>query len=110
MAKEVKIINMTPHAIVVSNNGIEKVYEPSGSVVRMSTKPTKVGEVDGFDVVKNVITGSNLPDPVEGTYYLVSAMVLAAFPNRIDLLAPDTNNAVRNEKGHIISVPGFVGN
>ena len=106
----VKVINLTPHAIVVESEGKRKVYEPSGSVVRMSTEATKVAEVDGFDIVKNVITGSNLPDPVEGTYYLVSAMVLAAFPNRIDLLAPDTNNAVRNEKGHIISVPGFVGN
>ena len=39
-----------------------------------------------------------------------SAMVLAACNDRSDLVAPATGHpdAVRSEKGHIVSVPGFV--
>jgi len=66
--------------------------------------------VDGFPVVKNEVVGSNLPAPEKGVFYLVSAMVLAGFPERGDLLAPNTNEAKRNEMGHIVSVPGFVSN
>jgi len=117
-----KIINMTPHAIVVKeplviesplNNGREArcvTYEPSGSVVRMETESYWSQKVDGFDVHQNIVVGSNLPEPEEGTYLLVSAMVLSAFPERADLLAPDTGNAERNDKGHIVSVPGFISN
>jgi len=110
MAVKVSIRNLTPHAIVV-DNGTEKVtYSPDGLVARVSTESTVVGEVDGFEVVANTVVGDNLPAPVEGVYLLVSAMVLSAFPERADLLAPDTGNAERNDKGHIVSVPGFISN
>ena len=105
-----KVINLTPHAIVVKSGNREVVYEPSGMVARMETETSEVGEVDGFSVMVSEVTGSNLPDPEEGVFYLVSAMVLSAFPERGDLLAPDTGNAERNDKGHIVSVPGFVSN
>ena len=105
-----KIINMTPHAIVVSANGHEATYKPSGTVARMTTEATTAFQVDGFDAVVNTVVGHNLPDPVEGVYLLVSAMVLSAFPERNDLIAPNTGAAVRNDKGHIVSVPGFVTN
>ena len=105
-----KIINLTPHAIVVKNGDRSAVYEPSGMVARMETKTSVIGEVDGFPVVKNEVVGSNLPAPEKGVFYLVSAMVLAGFPERGDLLAPNTNEAKRNEMGHIVSVPGFVSN
>lgn len=50
-----------------------------------------------------------LPDPQDGVKLIVSAMVLAA-SDRADLVAPATGHpeTVRNEKGHIVSVPGFV--
>ena len=48
--------------------------------------------------------------PEAGVIYIVSAMVLSAAKDRHDLVAPATNHelTVRNEKGHIVSVPGFV--
>ena len=103
-----QVINLTPHPIVVDNGETRKVYEPSGEVARVITESTVVGEVDGFELVANQVTGDNLPAPVEGTYLLVSAMVLGLRPDRTDLIAPNTGAATRNDKGHIISVPGFV--
>jgi len=103
-----KVINMTPHAITVDNGNEVKVYEPSGTVARVTMVKDTVGEIDGFEVVVNSAIGDNLPNPEEGTYLIVSAMVLAQLPHRKDLIAPNTNEAKRNEKGHIISVPGFV--
>ncbi len=105
------LINLTPHAIVVeSETGTQTTYSPSGTVARVEMETKVSGEVGGFPVVTNTVLGHNLPDPVEGTYLLVSAMVLtiAKELGRSDCLAPDTNRAKRNEKGHIVSVPGFV--
>jgi len=116
---ETKVINMTPHEIIVEAELVDyygetatyvKRYPASGEVVRMETKSKTVSTVDGFSVVKNIVVGSNLPEPKEGVYLLVSAMVLAAFPDRKDLLAPNTGAAKRNDKGHIVSVPGFISN
>ena len=53
------------------------------------------------------VTG--LPEPVKDTIYIVSAMVLSALNgSRADVVAPQSDKAERNDKGHIISVPGFV--
>lgn len=53
----------------------------------------------------------NLPEPEEGTIYIVSAMVLAAAKNkgRTDVVAPATGHpdCIRKD-GFIVSVPGFV--
>jgi hypothetical protein len=101
-----KIINLTPHTIVVGT----KEYPASGIVARVEMQSIAVDEIDGFPVVENKILGHNIPDPVDGTLYLVSAMILNMGKElgRTDLIAPDTNRATRNEKGHIVSVPGFV--
>ena len=101
-----KIINLTPHAIVV----MDKTYPASGLVARVDMESKVVGKLDGFPVIENIVTGNNLPNHIEGTILLVSAMVLgmAKELGRKDCVAPDTNNAIRNEKGHIVSVPGFV--
>ena len=105
-----KIVNMTPHAIVVSNGNTTETFEPSGSIVRMEMISESIGRWGAFPISTSSVVSHNLPETVEGTYLLVSAMVLSAFPERKDLLAPDTNNATRNEKGHIVSVPGFIAN
>ena len=104
----VSIRNLTPHPIVVDNGVTQKVYEPDGLIARVITESTVVDEVDGFEVVANKVVGDNLPAPVEGVFLIVSTMVLGLRPDRADLIAPNTGTAKRNEKGHIISVPGFV--
>jgi len=112
-----QIINMTPHAIVVKEplqlSGCKvhsTTYEPSDSTIRLEFESTPIGEINGFDVCRNILVGHNLPEPELGVILLVSTIVLTSFPDRDDLLAPDTNNAVRDDKGHIVSVPGFIAN
>ncbi len=102
------IVNLTPHAIVVDNGEISKTYEPSGEIARVLTESTVVGVEDGFEVVSIRVTGDNLPAQKDGVLYLVSAMVKGLRPEREDLIAPNTGAAKRNDKGHIISVPGFI--
>ena len=94
--------NFTPHTIVL-NDGREF---PSQGVARVSAS---------FSDIENGICSQifgeveNLPEPQEGTMIIVSAMVLGA-STRSDLVAPATGHpqTVRNDKGHIVSVPCFV--
>ncbi len=99
-----KIINMTPHSITVAN----KVFEPSGETIRLQYETETIGNINGIDLEVNTLTGHNLPNIEPGIVLIVSAMVLNEFPERIDLIAPNTNKAIRNDQGHIISVPNFI--
>jgi hypothetical protein len=98
-------INLTPHAIVL-NDG--RVFEASGTIARVSSSYTSV--VD--DVCEQTFGDvQDLPDAIEDTRYIVSAMILAAVKGqRNDVVAPATGHSecVRNEKGHVVSVPCFV--
>ena len=97
-------INLTPHAVRL-NNGTE--FPASGTIARVTSSFTDFDS----DGVATVVFGEvqNLPEPAENTLYIVSALVLSA-SKRADLVAPATGHpeAVRNEKGQIVSVPGFV--
>jgi hypothetical protein len=96
-------INLTPHAIRL-NDG--RCFEPSGTIARVSSKHTAI-----MDDVCGVVYGevSGLPEPVNGTRYIVSTMVLAAINDRGDVVAPATGHpdVIRNDKGQIVSVPCF---
>lgn len=107
-----QFINCTPHAIYL-NDG--RVFEPSGTVARVQANITEF-DSDGiatqfFGVVEN------LPEPKEGTMYIVSALVMtqAFAEGRRDVVAPATGHpdCVRSKDpgpkyGFIISVPGFI--
>ena len=103
-----KIINLTPHDIVITDG---PTFPPSGTVARVSVQQVDAGDIDGIPV-KTQIFGDivGLPAPQQDTVFVVSAMVLnaAKAQGRTDVVAPDTANAVRNDDGHIVSVPGFV--
>lgn len=103
-----KIINLTPHAVVITDG---PVFSPSGQVARVTVNQKIVGNINGIPV-KSQVFGDlvGLPDPKDDTVYLVSALVLSAAKavGRNDCLAPDTANAVRNDAGQIVSVPGFI--
>ena len=100
--KPVVFLNYTPHDIVVTGNealpslGIARV-EVVFSAIKDGVCSQCFGEVVG------------LPPREVGVKLVVSAMVLAA-SSRKDLVAPATGHpkTVRNDKGHIVSVPGFV--
>ncbi len=105
-----KIINLTPHMIVL-NDGTE--FPPSGTIARVSSSFSKVDEIDGIPIF-SITYGDveNLPPEEENTIFIVSSMVLEALKNenRSDVVAPATGHpsVVRDEKGQIKSVPGFV--
>lgn len=98
-------INLTPHAVRL-NDGTE--FPPSGTVARVAAS---FSPFDG-DGVATVVYGQpeGLPDPKEGTLYIVSAMVLSAMAGRrSDLVAPATGHPdTIRVNGQIQSVPGFV--
>ena len=97
------IINLTPHAITFldGNNSVLATIEPSGVVARASQTRERVSEVNGIPVNQcsyGAVIG--LPDPQDGTIYLVSALTAQACRNRSDVFIVD--DAVRNESGQII--------
>lgn len=97
------IINLTPHAInfLREDNSVLATIEPSGTIARASQTREAVGEVNGI-VVNQCSYGSvtGLPDPQDGTIYLVSALTAQACPERSDVFI--TDDAVRDENGRII--------
>lgn len=101
-----KLINLTPHEITLILEGGELYIPPTGTVARCTTNRVTVGEVEieGFKVPINKTEFGeveNLPQPEEGTYFIVSAIVAQAMAGkRDDLLIPD--DAVRDEQGRII--------
>lgn len=103
-----KFINTTPHAINVKDNEGIRTFPPSGINIRLNNESVHVDTVDGINLFKNTVTPGEVPNPVKDTYYIVSAMVRNAFPNRRDFISPKTDGtAKRNEKGHIEYVIGF---
>ena len=96
-------LNYTPHTIKL-NDGRE--FESAG-LARVSAS---FSEFDSNLVCQQVFGAvEGLPAKQDGTILIVSAMVLSA-SDRTDLVAPATGHpdTIRNDKGHIISVPGFV--
>lgn len=103
------IVNLTPHEVkIIKPDGTEISFPPSGQVARIEAKVKQVGEINGIPCYK-IEYGEpvGLPEEQPGTIYIVSSLVLGA-TNRKDVVAPNTNNAVRDSSGKIIGVPGFI--
>lgn len=103
------ILNYTPHTITLDIDGTRMDF-PSVGVARVSVSQQQTGNIEGAPVFRNVygeVTG--LPDPQEGTLFIVSGMVLQAIGyERLDVIAPDSGaNAIR-ENGQIVAVKGWV--
>ena len=120
-------VNMTPHSINLRKDGkAVATIEPSFLLLRvprpkdeMVRELTVYGE-DGTATVtvnRKVFAGLSavvvdaegnetaLPEPVEGTYYIVSRIACEAMPERSDLLMVD--GTVRDDNGRIIGCTGF---
>lgn len=103
--KDMEFRNYTPHTISL-NNGTQF---PSEGLARVANTFTEF--VEGIcEVHFGDIQG--LPEPQEGVLYIVSALVLSAAKaaGRTDCVAPATGHpdCIRDAKGFILSVPGFV--
>ena len=93
-----KLINLTPHDIVITGYGI---VEPSGHSVKVHSHLSKVGDADGVPIMccKDSRV-SNLPDSIEGVLYIVPAYVRTALPHRTDLASP--TKLIRDGAGKIV--------
>lgn len=97
------IVNCTPHAIVL-NNG--ESFPVSGNVARVSSSFEATGN-GFFKAAYGEVTG--LPEAQKDTMYIVSSMVANATSRR-DVIVPATGHpeCIRNDKGQLVSVPGFI--
>ncbi len=102
-----KFINLTPHEINL-NDG--RSFPPSGKVARIKDTFSPFDKDGICDV--NYGGEEDLPEAEKDIIYIVSAMVLQAvrYSSHYNCVAPATGHpdAKRNEKGQIVSVPGFV--
>lgn len=107
--KEISFINLTPHKIVVSCGEKEITFPPSGEVVRLKTVECDRGFLNGIPTIaREFSVPEGLPEPKEGTIYIVSSIVLDSC-NRGDLVAPDTGGtAIRDDNGRITAVTRFI--
>ena len=98
-----KFKNYTPHNVNL-NDGREFASEGVARISVSFSAPNEHG------LVKQVFGElEGLPEPEKDVMYIVSLLVLES-SSRSDLVAPATGHkeTVRNEKGHIVSVPYFV--
>jgi hypothetical protein len=98
------IVNLTPHSItfVGEDGNILLKVEPSGALARVQATIVATGDtVCGIPITKTRFGEvEGLPEPEEGTTFVVSRMVAESMPGRSDLLIP--NESVRDEGGNII--------
>lgn len=98
-----KIVNCTPHPITIVGENNEIVLTlPKGLVIPRLTQSSQiVDEVCNIPVTETIFgETTDLPEKVEGTFLIVSRLVMAANLDRNDLLVP--NQLVRDENGNII--------
>jgi hypothetical protein len=109
-----QLINLTPHALVIlTSQGLYVL--PSRGEARVKAAPGPLeGTVTAPNDAQVPIYGPDvygavegLPDPKDGVYYVVSALVGARCAHRQDVLVPGTgpdDGASRNERGQIVAV------
>lgn len=110
----IKIINLTPHDIhygeMIEDHFsaefmVMQTFEKSDKPARVKAETNFVGYATthkewhtGIRITESTFGEVyDLPEPVEGTFYIVSRMVLSACPHRNDLLVP--NEIVRGADG-----------
>ena len=106
---EVRFVNLTPHEIVVRReDGSALMVASSGLAARCTASSEVVGEIDGVKVVRSTFGPvEGLPEPQDGTIYIVSSMVAQQVPGRDDVVAPDTGPTAIREAGQVVAVKRF---
>lgn len=108
----ITFISLVPHVINVHNEkgDIARVFHPSGQVARLRLTREEAGIIDGISLRRVIINREpvGIPDPVNGTRYIVSGLVREALPDRIDLLSP--GELLRDGAGQVIGCLGLVTN
>ena len=107
------LVNLTPHSVHLHPEGGDPiVIPPSGVVARVAQErrvvgrvPVGIGSTDCEIGVSDFGKIVDLPSPQPGTWYIVSALVLAAAPARDDLLVP--SRTLRDGEGRIVGCAAF---
>ncbi len=118
----IRLVNLTPHAIVLqSADGSRVTVPPSGTVARVQSTPGEMRTVEGLPVPVASPTRYGMVEgvpgyPEPGCMYIVSGMVLAALlpwsGGWDHVVAPGTgpnDGAIRNDKGQIEAVTRLIG-
>ena len=99
--RQTQMINLTPHSITLLCGVTPMVIPPSGVVARVSSHTEVIGNIGDIPITKTAYSAvEGLPEPEEGTIYIVSALVAQRVPARDDVFIP--NESVRDENGRII--------
>lgn len=107
----VRMVNLTPHAIVLLlQDNRQRLIPASGLVARriVQREPARIICLGGQTLTVNAVTMGDLeglPDSVPGIMYIVSRMVAEVAADREDLLFPD--QLVRDSEGRIVACRGF---
>lgn len=100
-------VNLTPHVVTLVDGEGEVLLaiEPEETAARCAVLREIAFTADGVQVNRSVFGEiQGLPEPVEGTWYIVSRIVAEA-AQRQDLLIPD--ETVRNSEGQIVGCKSF---
>ena len=98
-----QFVNLTPHVVtIVAGDGtVLRTIEPSGTLARVSAHTVTIGDVDGIPVTTTEFGEvEGLPEPSEGTSFIVSSIVAQRVSGRTDVYIP--NESVRDERGRIV--------
>lgn len=109
------IVNLTPHELnLVSPDGETTTIQPSGQIARITSTP---GQELALGLSCRTFTSptwgevENLPEPQDGTIFIVSGIVAGRISGRPDVWSPGTgprDEAIRDEKGRIIGVTRLI--
>ena len=103
-----KLVNLLAHTINDVSSG--KAYEPSGQVARVNKKDVLVKDINGTPLyITEYGEIHGLPDEVEGTFYIVSAIIINAIHvnglDRKDCVAP--RKTQRDSMGNPVACNGL---
>ena len=100
---DVKIVNLTPHEIMVYDAAGESVLQviPSSGMARAAQTREPLADINGIPVSKTGYGAvEGLPDQRDGVVYIVSVLTAQAAPDRKDLYIVD--ELVRDDTGRIL--------
>lgn len=108
-----KLVNLTPHVIVITDGAMSTVI-PSSGVARVASQPGDLQLILPKGYLYSAPTWGQiegLPAPEEGTMYIVSALVASRAVGRPDVCSPGTgpsDGAIRDDKGQIKAVTRLI--
>lgn len=107
-----RLLNLTPHSVVLrASDGTEAHLRPGGPVPRLPVQTTTVGEVQVADATIPLVREcfgpvDDLPEPSDDVLFVVSRMVVDAFPRRRDLVCP--TGLLRDDAGQVVGATALL--